>query len=249
LSKFKANGKSNLKWVYEFSSIESDEKKGLTAIRADNYTMHQIFHMNGLRMADLGERYEVVFHALLKDAAEFHGYAQTSIDHEVPELRRWWYTFVDQQVLHSHKEKTSFSQSVDGATVKAALTTLNPVDSVAIKIENPNKHQLQQHITVLRSAKSAVDKMVSQAEDLLFDVIAKEGAAPKGTLTEQLDTAMNGLKLFVKELTLFIQRCSGMEDEPLCAKELADAVRFIKDGTMHQDGFKEMTKRIRNSLK
>jgi hypothetical protein len=156
--------------------------------------MHQILQMNGLHMADLGERYEVVFHALLKDAAEFHGYAQTSIDHEVPELRKWWYTFVDQQVLHSRKEKTSFSQSVDGATVKAALTTLNPIDLVSIRIENPNKHQLQQQITVLRSAKSAVDKMVSQAEDLLFDVIAKEGAAPKGTLTEQLETAMNGLK-------------------------------------------------------
>jgi hypothetical protein len=249
LSKFKANGKGNLKWIYEFSSVESDEKKGLTAVRADNYTMHQIFQMNGLRMADLGERYEVVFHALLKDAAEFHGYAQTSVDHEVPELRKWWYTFVDQQVLHSHKEKTSFSQSVDGTTVKAALTSLNPTDLVSIKIENPNKHQLQVHIGVLRSAKSAVDKMVSQAEDLLFDVIAKEGSAPKGTLTEQLETAMNGLKNFVKELTLFIQRCSGIEDEAQCAMELAEGVRFIKDGTTHQDGFKEMSKRIKNSLK
>ncbi len=203
--------------------------------------------MNGLSARDTKKEDAMrILATIIKGSETNLGYGSHIAEHPTePLLTKYFY----KHDMGETESTGEFKQVQIKSTAGEASTLVQAVfgkTETEVKLENPGLVQIKQKVVVLKSAKTALEKCLSQGLDLEDALAAKSKTdVALAVKTKEVATAMAGLSGFVKELRAFIAAldlADGSTDLNGTESSIKDMVQSSMD---HQDGFKLLNKRLK----
>ena len=234
---------------------------------------NQILAMNGFTHEMAEDKANRILTAILQESIDKFGFEPHSeVNAELPELTKYWYVHDEGEAISTGR-RTADSESTDihgnaEAFAKAKQAMLESATSsggtVVVKIENPNWHEMQKHLKILKSAKPALTKFLDQGWDLAAQLKAK-AAAPKEhsgisdeayklagdlfvTKASELEASMATMDNFVKSMREKISTAEAIPEDCDVQGLLSEIKDMCDKAVAHQDGFKLQYKRMQSFL-
>ena len=206
----------------------------------------RIFKLNGLHASDYDpKKQQQLLEGLLKESEDFWGHSQSEqVNKNLPELSRFFYrTLVESKDETEQKEENLFELSSEISA--KALKNLN---QPTIKLENPEKIELQQ---LARTSSSAVKRLEGKQSELSALLIAMEANEKvKAKLPEvqsALTTLTDFLSTFKRMQVLLDVNLAGMSEED-CSQEKGNVSQFNQNALEHLDGVSALLKKVKGWL-
>ena len=207
-----------------------------------------------MKEADLlPDKRDVVFEALLVDAEEQFGYDRLVMEHaSLPELHKYRYVFG--QGNTSTKGTTETNEFVLDHDInkegQKALRDGKANGNLEIKIEHESHVELKAQIVCCKSAKTALDKALSQAQDTIASLEAAAviecSLKPKAVIFgEQIKDVVD----FLVQLRQLVAEAETCKND---AAELPDVLdkckKAVQAASAHNDGLKDKTKAMKKLI-
>ena len=197
----------------------------------------RIFKLNGLQ--------QQLLEGLLKESEDFWGHSRSEqVNKNLPELSRFFYrTLVESKDETEQKEENLFELSSEISA--KALKNLN---QPTIKLENPEKMELQQ---LARTSSSAVKRLEGKQSELSALLIAMEASekvkAKVPEVQSALTTLTDFLSTFKRMQVLLDVNLAGMSEEA-CSQEKGNVSQFNQNALEHLDGVSALLKKVKGWL-
>ncbi|CAE7925821.1 unnamed protein product, partial [Symbiodinium necroappetens] len=163
-------GLEDLKWMGSYTKKAISSENEVDTSLKGMMTMARIFKLNGLHASDYDpkKQQQQLLEGLLKESEDFWGHSRSEqVNKNLPELSRFFYrTLVESKDETEQKEENLFELSSEISA--KALKNLN---QPTIKLENPEKMELQQ---LARTSSSAVKRLEGKQSELSALLIAME---------------------------------------------------------------------------
>ena len=206
----------------------------------------RIFKLNGLHASDYDpKKQQQLLEGLLKESEDFWGHSRSEqVNKNLPELSRFFYrTLVESKDETEQKEENLFELSSEISA--KALKNLN---QPTIKLENPEKMELQQ---LARTSSSAVKRLEGKQSELSALLIAMEAnekvKAKVPEIQSALTTLTDFLSTFKRMQVLLDVNLAGMSEED-CSKEKGNVSQFNQNALEHVDGVSALLKKVKGWL-
>ena len=206
----------------------------------------RIFKLNGLRASDYDpKKQQQLLEGLLKESEDFWGHSRSEqVNKNLPELSRFFYrTLVESKDETEQKEENLFELSSEISA--KALKNLN---QPTIKLENPEKMELQQ---LARTSSSAVKRLEGKQSELSALLIAMEAnekvKAKVPEVQSALTTLTDFLSTFKRMQVLLDVNLAGMSEED-CSQEKGNVSQFNQNALEHVDGVSALLKKVKGWL-
>ncbi len=253
LAKFMANRK-DLSFAKSFQSTTGSSQEHKDNIFEGYCHRNEILKLNGFdgNVMDPAEA-DTMCKALVTLSEQEFAFETKTIPHALPLLTKWLYK-KHQGIDHTNSSFTKdvFGREASGDGTKFdkafqdALSSSSSTSDPIIKVENPPLVALRARLVVLKSAKSALEKRLSEGRDLAATL--QQRAAKDAALTSkhsELTHAMDQLDVHIgrmRELVPLVDACDGTTS----VTELAERVEStIKCADTHLDGSKAMFRRFK----
>ena len=207
----------------------------------------RIFKLNGLHASDYDpkKQQQQLLEGLLKESEDFWGHSRSEqVNKNLPELSRFFYrTLVESKDETEQKEENLFELSSEISA--KALKNLN---QPTIKLENPEKMELQQ---LARTSSSAVKRLEGKQSELSALLIAMEAnekvKAKVPEVQSALTTLTDFLSTFKRMQVLLDVNLAGMSEED-CSQEKGNVSQFNQNALEHVDGVSALLKKVKGWL-
>ena len=206
----------------------------------------RIFKLNGLHASDYDpKKQQQLLEGLLKESEDFWGHSRSEqVNKNLPELSRFFYrTLVESKDETEQKEENLFELSSDISA--KALKNLN---QPAIKLENPEKMELQQ---LARTSSSAVKRLEGKQSELSALLIAMEANEKVKAKVPEAQSALTTLTDFLsayKRMQVLLDvNLAGMSEED-CSQEKGNVSQFNQNALEHLDGVNALLKKVKGWL-
>ena len=206
----------------------------------------RIFKLNGLHASDYDpKKQQQLLEGLLKESEDFWGHSRSEqVNKNLPELSRFFYrTLVESKDETEQKEENLFELSSEISA--KALKNLN---QPTIKLENPEKMELQQ---LARTSSSAVKRLEGKQSELSALLIAMEAnekvKAKAPEVQSALTTLTDFLSTFKRMQVLLDVNLAGMSEED-CSQEKGNVSQFNQNALEHVDGVSALLKKVKGWL-
>ena len=206
----------------------------------------RIFKLNGLHASDYDpKKQQQLLEGLLKESEDFWGHSRSEqVNKNLPELSRFFYrTLVESKDETEQKEENLFELSSEISA--KALKNLN---QPTIKLENPEKMELQQ---LARTSSSAVKRWEGKQSELSALLIAMEAnekvKAKVPEVQSALTTLTDFLSTFKRMQVLLDVNLAGMSEED-CSQEKGNVSQFNQNALEHVDGVSALLKKVKGWL-
>ena len=206
----------------------------------------RIFKLNGLHASDYDpKKQQQLLEGLLKESEDFWGHSRSEqVNKNLPELSRFFYrTLVESKDETEQKEENLFELSSEISA--KALKNLN---QSTIKLENPEKMELQQ---LARTSSSAVKRLEGKQSELSALLIAMEAnekvQAKVPEVQSALTTLTDFLSTFKRMQVLLDVNLAGMSEED-CSQEKGNVSQFNQNALEHVDGVSALLKKVKGWL-
>ena len=206
----------------------------------------RIFKLNGLHASDYDpKKQQQLLEGLLKESEDFWGHSRSEqVNKNLPELSRFFYrTLVESKDETEQKEENLFELSSEISA--KALKNLN---QPTIKLENPEKMELQQ---LARTSSSAVKRLEGKQSELSALLIAMEAnekvKAKVPEVQSALTTLTDFLSTFKRMQVLLDVNLAGMSEED-CSQEKGNVSQFNQNALEHVDGVSALLKKVKGWL-
>ena len=206
----------------------------------------RIFKLNGLHASDYDpKKQQQLLEGLLKDSEDFWGHSRSEqVNKNLPELSRFFYrTLVESKDETEQKEENLFELSSEISA--KALKNLN---QPTIKLENPEKMELQQLARTSSSAVKRLEGKQSELSALLIAMAANEKVKAKvPEVQSALTTLTDFLSTFKRMQVLLDVNLAGMSEED-CSQEKGNVSQFNQNALEHLDGVSALLKKVKGWL-
>ena len=206
----------------------------------------RIFKLNGLHASDYDpKKQQQLLEGLLKESEDFWGHSRSEqVNKNLPELSRFFYrTLVESKDETEQKEENLFELSSEISA--KALKNLN---QPTIKLENPEKMELQQLARTSSSAVKRLEGKQSELSALLIAMEANEKAKAKvPEVQSALTTLTDFLSTFKRMQVLLDVNLAGMSEED-CSQEKGNVSQFNQNALEHVDGVSALLKKVKGWL-
>ena len=206
----------------------------------------RIFKLNGLHASDYDpKKQQQLLEGLLKESEDFWGHSRSEqVNKNLPELSRFFYrTLVEPKDETEQKEENLFELSSEISA--KALKNLN---QPTIKLENPEKMELQQ---LARTSSSAVKRLEGKQSELSALLIAMEAnekvKAKVPEVQSALTTLTDFLSTFKRMQVLLDVNLAGMSEED-CSQEKGNVSQFNQNALEHVDRVSALLKKVKGWL-
>ena len=206
----------------------------------------RIFKLNGLHASDYDpKKQQQLLEGLLKESEDFWGHSRSEqVNKNLPELSRFFYrTLVESKDETEQKEENLFELSSEISA--KALKNLN---QPTIKLDNPEKMELQQ---LARTSSSAVKRLEGKQSELSALLIAMEAnekvKAKVPEVQSALTTLTDFLSTFKRMQVLLDVNLAGMSEED-CSQEKGNVSQFNQNALEHVDGVSALLKKVKGWL-
>ena len=206
----------------------------------------RIFKLNGLHASDYDpKKQQQLLEGLLKESEDFWGHSRSEqVNKNLPELSRFFCrTLVESKDETEQKEENLFELSSEISA--KALKNLN---QPTIKLENPEKMELQQ---LARTSSSAVKRLEGKQSELSALLIAMEAnekvKAKVPEVQSALTTLTDFLSTFKRMQVLLDVNLAGMSEED-CSQEKGNVSQFNQNALEHVDGVSALLKKVKGWL-
>ena len=184
---------------------------------------------------------------LLEERRALHEVECSKVDHQNPLLVKWFY----KKTKATHKDKTTTETTTLKETVTgdgSKFSHASPSDAVAIniKIENPEYRKFAEKLGVLRTAKTAISKLLDTMKDL--DATIKTKSAHEQQRFDSFGPGLNLLDAFASAFRGEIAAFEMVDASSLTADVVEEADTIIAQASGHADGSKILVKRVRAIL-
>ena len=202
--------------------------------------------MNGLCAKDMKKEDAMrILATIIKDSETNLEYESYVAEHPTePLLTKYFYKhdMGETESTGEFKEVQTKSSTGDALALAQAVGKAK----VEVKLENPGLVQIKQKVAVLKSAKAALEKCLSQGLDLEDALAAKSKTdVALAVKTKEVSTAMAGLSGFIKDLRAFIAALD-LADGSTDLNGTNNSITEMEQASVnHQDGFKLMNKRLK----
>ena len=206
----------------------------------------RIFKLNGLHASDYDpKKQQQLLEGLLKESEDFWGHSRSEqVNKNLPELSRFFYrTLVESKDETEQKEVNLFELSSEISA--KALKNLN---QPTIKLENPEKMELQQLARTSSSAVKRLEGKQSELSALLIAMEANEKAKAKvPEVQSALTTLTDFLSTFKRMQVLLDVNLAGMSEED-CSQKKGNVSQFNQNALEHVDGVSALLKKVKGWL-
>ena len=206
----------------------------------------RIFKLNGLHASDYDpKKQQQLLEGLLKESEDFWGHSRSEqVNKNLPELSRFFYrTLVESKDETEQKEENLFELSSEISA--KALKNLN---QPTIKLENPEKMELQQLARTSSSAVKRLEGKQSKLSALLIAMEANEKVKAKvPEVQSALTTLTDFLSTFKRMQVLLDVNLAGMSEED-CSQEKGNVSQFNQNALEHVDGVSALLKKVKGWL-
>ena len=206
----------------------------------------RIFKLNGLHASDYDpKKQQQLLEGLLKESEDFWGHSRSEqVNKNLPELSRFFYrTLVESKDETEQKEENLFELSSEISA--KALKNLN---QPTIKLENPEKMELQQ---LARTSSSAVKRLEGKQSELSALLIAMEANEKVKAKVPEVQSALTTLTDFLstfKRMQVWLDvNLAGMSEED-CSQEKGNVSQFNQNALEHVDGVSALLKKVKGWL-
>ena len=209
----------------------------------------RIFKLNGLHASDYDpKKQQQLLEGLLKESEDFWGHSRSEqVNKNLPELSRFFYrTLVESKDETEQKEENLFELSSEISA--KALKNLN---QPTIKLENPEKMELQQ---LARTSSSAVKRLEGRQSELSALLIAMEANEKVKAKVPEVQSALTTLTDFLstyKRMQVLLDvNLAGMSEED-CGQEKGNVSQFNQnalESLEHLDGVSALLKKVKGWL-
>ena len=205
----------------------------------------RIFKLNGLHASDYDPKKQQLLEGLLKESEDFWGHSRSEqVNKNLPELSRFFYrTLVESKDETEQKEENLFELSSEISA--KALKNLN---QPTIKLENPEKMELQQ---LARTSSSAVKRLEGKQSELSALLIAMEANEKVKAKVPEVQSALTTLTDFLstyKRMQVLLDvNLAGMSEED-CGQEKGNVSQFNQNALEHLDGVSALLKKVKGWL-
>jgi hypothetical protein len=203
--------------------------------------------MNGLSAKDMkNEDANRICATIIKDSETTLDYESHVAEHPTePLLTKYFYKHDMGETESTGEFKQVQTKSSTGDASALAQAVFGKAEA-EVKLENPGLVQIKQKLVVLKSAKAALEKCLSQGLDLEDALAAKSKTdVALAAKTKEVSTAMAGLSGFIKELRAFIAALD-LADGSTDLNGTDSSIKDMEQTSMnHQDGFKLLHKRLK----
>ena len=137
-----------------------------------------------------------------------------------------------------------------GASIQLALGNSSgassSVEGLAVKVENEKHVAVKATLVVLKSAKSTLEKRMSEGNDIAAQMSLKSDAdAAYKPKTEEILKAMEQMASHLVRLRQTIAKCEACTVSQDCTALAREAESFVAVSEAHCEGAKAMAKRFR----
>ena len=206
----------------------------------------RIFKLNGLHASDYDpKKQQQLLEGLLKESEDFWGHSRSEqVNKNLPELSRFFYrTLVESKDETEQKEENLFELSSEISA--KALKNLN---QPTIKLENPEKMELQQ---LARTSSRAVKRLEGKQSELSALLIAMEANEKVKAKVPEVQSALTTLTDFLstyKRMQVLLDvNLAGMSEED-CGQEKGNVSQFNQNALEHLDGVSALLKKVKGWL-
>ena len=206
----------------------------------------RIFKLNGLHASDYDpKKQQQLLEGLLKESEDFWCHSRSEqVNKNLPELSRFFYrTLVESKDETEQKEENLFELSSE-ISAKALKNLNQPM----IKLESPEKMELQQ---LARTSSSAVKRLEGKQSELSALLIAMEAnekvKAKVPEVQSALTTLTDFLSTFKRMQVLLDVNLAGMSEED-CSQEKGNVSQFNQNALEHVDGVSALLKKVKGWL-
>ena len=206
----------------------------------------RIFKLNGLHASDYDpKKQQQLLEGLLKESEDFWGHSRSEqVNKNLPELSRFFYrTLVESKDETEQKEENLFELSSDISA--KALKNLN---QPTIKLENPEKMELQQ---LARTSSSAVKRLEGKQSELSALLIAMEANEKAKAKVPEVQSALTDFLSTYKRMQVLLDvnlvNLAGMSEED-CSQEKGNVSQFNQNALEHLDGVNALLKKVKGWL-
>ena len=186
----------------------------------------RIFKLNGLHASDYDpKKQQQLLEGLLKESEDFWGHSRSEqVNKNLPELSRFFYrTLVESKDETEQKEENLFELSSE-ISAKALKN---------LKLENPEKMELQQLARTSSSAVKRLEGKQSELSALLIAMDANEKVKAKvPEVQSALTTLTDFLSTFKRMQVLLDVNLAGMSEED-CSQEKGNVSQFNQNALEH----------------
>jgi hypothetical protein len=203
--------------------------------------------MNGLCAKDMKKEDATrILATIIKDSETNLDYESHVAEHPTePLLTKYFYKHDMGETESTGEFKQVQTKSSTGDALALAQAVFGKAE-LEVKLENPGLVQIKQKLVVLKSAKAALEKCLSQGLDLEDALAAKSKTdVALAVKTKEVSTAMAGLGGFIKDLRAFIAALD-LADGSTDLNGTDSSIKDMEQTSMnHQDGFKLLNKRLK----
>jgi hypothetical protein len=235
IEKFNAPNGKKLAWVKEFKDYETEKTEDTASTVEDWCTGVQILKMNQFDPKDYDpEKQAAILQAIITESEEKYDYKSETKEHpsKIPDMVKYWYV---------HGEGIRRSRSSASTTEISGNTEISPKQDLCkiavadCKPKNPDYDEVKFMLKQLGCAKTALDKHVAGAEELLSVLHAKV-AKGDGTATKARDDLADTLSHLKKETatmldTMGVAECTCDDDD---CSELVKTMKTMQQAALNQ---------------
>lgn len=262
LSKFKHN-KKDLAWVKSLTVTESASVLHQHQLQEGWFLRSEILEMNGFAAhAFSKEDAQSLLEDLLLQAETEHAYERQVAKHPSNELLHKYYYIKGKGKVHTEEGRSSIEQkdvlSGSGASSSAAQLQLvapkgvpgsSKQEEVAVKVENKSHAKMVELLKKLRTAKTQLVRLQSDAEDTFAEMeIKAEKDASLSNQVKKLGDCLSALKTFLGELRNLISRAAAKPSDVDAEKEIEEIEYSLLLAESHVDGLRALHKRYKALL-
>ena len=159
-------------------------------------------------------------------------------------LKRFQTKSVTEKVTEGVASTTtsSGSSSMGPLFMSAGSSSQGP----SIKVENPHFQELLQRLSVVRSAKSQLERLFSQAMDV--KVVLEQRASTDAIYKAKLqgyNKSCDSLTSFLQEVREFMFKTEGLDHSCDTKAIMEKALSLIDSSTAHADGIRSLMRRVK----
>ncbi len=186
---------------------------------------------------------------LLEEAESQYSYERQVRPHRVVELTKYLYKYSDLQWTATREQESTLCADTSGLKMTALELPDPTAGSSQVKVENPAYSLIQGKLSVLKAAKTVLEKCASQMLDMKEEMVQKSSKAEHlRRPAQELQEAITKLTPFQDDLRAFCTQAALVTIKDDC-RALQDRVQgFIAGAQAHQEGWKAMQKRMKDLL-